>query len=78
MKREVRPWKTRRTGTSTRSLPPWSWAWPITGDQALIVWRHGDDPEAAQVVRIVSAEELSEVLWQAGLLAQPEHEETTP
>ena len=47
-------------------------------DQALIVWRHRDDPEAAQVVRIVSAEELSEVLWQAGLLAQPEHEETTP
>ena len=47
-------------------------------DQALIVWRHGDDPEAAQVVRIVSAEELSEVLWQAELLAQPEHEETTP
>ena len=47
-------------------------------DQALIVWRHGDDPEAAQVVRIVSPEELSEVLWQAGLLAQPEHEETTP
>ena len=46
--------------------------------QALIVWRHGDDPEAAQVVRIVSPEELSEVLWQAGLLAQPEHEETTP
>ena len=31
-------------------------------DQALIVWRHGDDPEAAQVVRIVSPEELSEVL----------------
>ena len=47
-------------------------------DQALIVWRHRDDPEAAQVVRIVSAEELSEVLWQAGLREQPEHEETTP
>ena len=47
-------------------------------NQALILWRHGDDAEAAQVVRIVSAEELSEVLWQAGLLAQPEHEETRP
>ena len=47
-------------------------------DQALIVWRHRDDAKAAQVVRIVSAEELSEVLCQAGLLAQPEHEETTP
>ena len=46
-------------------------------DQALIVWRHGDDAEAAQVMRIVSAEELSEVLWQAGLLL-PRTEETTP
>ena len=78
MKREVRPWKTRRTGTSTTSLPPLELGLSNYRDQALIVWRHGDDPEAAQVVRIVSAEELSEVLWQAGLLAQPEHEETTP
>ena len=47
-------------------------------DQALIVWRHREHNETAQLVRVVSAEELSEVLWQAGLLAQPEHEETTP
>ena len=47
-------------------------------DQALIVWRHGEDTETAQLVRVVSAEELREVLSQAGLLAQPEHEETTP
>ena len=47
-------------------------------DQALIVWRHGDDAEKALLVRVVSAQELSEALWQAGLLAQPDHEETTP
>ena len=46
-------------------------------DQALIVWRHGDDKETAQLVRVVSAEELSEVLWNAGLLL-PQTEETTP
>ena len=46
-------------------------------DQALIVWRHGDDAETAQLVRVVSAEELSEVLWSAGLLL-PRTEETTP
>ena len=28
-------------------------------DQALIVWRHGDDAETAQLVRVVSAEDLS-------------------
>ena len=27
-------------------------------DQALIVWRHGDDAETARLVRVVSAEEL--------------------
>ena len=37
-------------------------------DQALIVWRHGDDNETAQVVRVVSAEDLSEALWNAGML----------
>ena len=46
-------------------------------DQALIVWRHRDDAEKAQLVRVVSAEELSEVLWNAGLLL-PQTEETTP
>ena len=37
-------------------------------DQALIVWRHGDDKETAQLVRMVSAEALSDLLWNAGLL----------
>ena len=46
-------------------------------DQALIVWRHGEDTETAQLVRVVSAEELSEVLWNAELLL-PRTEETTP
>ena len=46
-------------------------------DQALIVWRHRDDAEKAQLVRVVSAEELSEVLRNAGLLL-PRTEETTP
>ena len=45
--------------------------------QTLIVWRHGDDAETAQLARVVSAEELSEVLWSAGLLL-PRTEETTP
>ena len=45
---------------------------------ALIVWRPGDDADAAKVVRVVTAEELSEALWRAGLLAQPQPEETTP
>ena len=46
-------------------------------DQTLIVWRHGEDAETAQLVRVISAEELSEVLWSAGLLL-PRTEETTP
>jgi hypothetical protein len=46
-------------------------------DQALIVWRHGEDNETAQLVRVVSAEELSDLLWNAGLLL-PQTEETTP
>ena len=46
-------------------------------DQALIVWRHGEDKETAQLVRVVSAEELSDLLWNAGLLL-PQTEETTP
>ena len=77
MNREVRPWRIKRTGTSTRSHPRWSWACPAYRDQALIVWRHGDDAEPAQLVRVVSAEDLSAVLWNAGLLL-PQTEETTP
>ena len=48
--------------------------------QALIVWRRGDDAETAQLVRVVPAETLSEVLWNAGLLLPllPQAEETTP
>ena len=46
-------------------------------DQALIVWRHGEDNETAQLVRVVSAEDLSDLLWNAGLLL-PQTEETTP
>ena len=46
-------------------------------DQALIVWRHGEDTETAQLVRVVSAEELSDLLWNAGLLLA-RTEETTP
>ena len=68
---------TNGTGTSTRSHPRWSWACPTNGTQALIVWRHGEDAETAQLVRVISAEELSEVLWSAGLLL-PRTEETTP
>ena len=29
--REVRPWRIKRTGASTRSHPRWSWARPVTG-----------------------------------------------
>ena len=47
-------------------------------DQALIVWRPGEDDAAAQVVRVLTAQELSEALWRAGLLTQPQSEETTP
>ena len=46
-------------------------------NQSLIVWRHGDDTETAQLVRVVSAEELSDLLWNAGLLL-PQTEETAP
>ena len=45
--------------------------------QALIVRCRGDDKETAQLVRVVPAETLSEVLWNAGLLL-PQTEETTP
>ena len=45
-------------------------------EQALIVWRHHrDDPDAAQVVRVLPAEELTELLWRAGLLATTEAKE---
>ena len=45
---------------------------------ALIVWRPGEDADAARVVRVLTAAELSEALWRAGLLAQTPPEETTP
>ena len=45
--------------------------------QALIVRRRGDGAETARLVRVVPAETLSEVLWNAGLLL-PQTEETTP
>ena len=47
-------------------------------DQALIVWRHRDDTETAQLVRMVSAEALSDLLWNAAGLLLPQTEETTP
>ena len=46
-------------------------------DQALIVWHHGDGAETAHLVRVISAEALSEALWNAGLLP-PRTEEATP
>ena len=45
--------------------------------RALIVRRRRDGPETARLVRVVPAETLSEVLWNAGLLL-PQTEETTP
>ena len=45
--------------------------------QPLIVWRHGDGAETAQLVRVVPEETLSDLLWNAGLLL-PQTEETTP
>ena len=46
-------------------------------DQALIVWRRGDGAETAHPVRLVSAEALSQALWNAGPLP-PRTEEATP
>ena len=46
-------------------------------DQALIVWHHGDGAETAHLAPAVSAEALSEALWNAGLLP-PRTEEATP
>ena len=37
---------------------------------ALIVWSPGDDADAAKVVRVLTAQDLSEALWRAGLLTQ--------
>ena len=45
VKREVRLWKTRRTGTSTRSHPRWSWAWPITGARPSLSGAMGTTPK---------------------------------
>ena len=44
-------------------------------EQALIVWRHHEDSEAAQVVRVLPPEELTELLWRAGLLATVQQKE---
>ena len=44
-------------------------------EQALIVWRHHEDENAAQVVRFLPPEELTELLWRAGLLTNTEAEE---
>ena len=41
-------------------------------DQALIVWRHGDDTETAQLVRMVSAEALSEAPVERRTAAAPD------
>ena len=46
-------------------------------DQALMVWRRGDGAETAHLAPAVSAEALSEALWNAGLLL-PRTEEATP
>ena len=43
--------------------------------QALIVWRHHENENAAQVVRVLPAEELTELLWRVGLLATTEAKE---
>ena len=45
--------------------------------QALMVWHHGDGAETAHLTRVISAEALSEALWNAGLLP-PRTEEATP
>ena len=45
-------------------------------EQALIVWRHHQDADAAQVVRVLPAEELTELLWRAGLLASTKAKES--
>jgi hypothetical protein len=45
---------------------------------ALVVWRPGEDADAAQVVRVLTAQDLSEALLGAGLLTPPQSEETTP
>ena len=47
-------------------------------NQALIVWRHSEDAETAPLVSIIPPEELTEVLWNSGLLRLPHPEETTP
>ena len=45
--------------------------------RVLIVRRRRDGPETAHPVRVVPAQTLSQVLWNAGLLL-PQTEETTP
>ena len=45
-------------------------------EQALIVWRHHEDENTAQVVQVLPAEELTELLWRAGLLATAQPKES--
>ena len=47
-------------------------------DQALIVWQHGAGADTARLVRILSAADLSEALWKAGMLINTPAEETSP
>ena len=45
-------------------------------EQALIVWRHHQDADTAQAVLVLPPEELTEVLWRAGLLATAQSKES--
>ena len=45
-------------------------------EQALIVWHHHQDADTAQAVLVLPAEELTEVLWRAELLATSQPKES--
>ena len=47
-------------------------------EEALIVWQHGDGADTARLVRILSALDLSEALWRAGMLTNTPEEKTSP
>ena len=47
-------------------------------EQAHIVWQHGDQANTARLVRILTAVDLSEALWKAGMLIQMEPEDAQP
>ena len=44
-------------------------------EPALIVWHHHQDADTAQAVLVLPPEELTEVLWRAGLLAASQPKE---